>query len=515
MVRPRSLVLWSITFLIIVGAVLAGGLTIRASVSTSIDRAAHIRTARQLLFDAIRAQLDEETSVRGYAATRDATFLQPYQDARVRLPAILTRLAAALGPLHSRLAADAVSDASRTNARWLQSVAAPLTTGRPRAATAIQRKGKALVDRFRVDGSRVEDALAELEHELTVSFQRDLAQVGAFVVGAAVLLFLFGMLFTLLQAQALESLDRERADADDARERAAALHAAYQVEKRIADTIQDAILQRELPTLPSMRFSATYTPATEATKVGGDWYDAFELDAGRILFTIGDIAGHGIDAAVAMNRVRNSVLSAALYERDAASILARVNREIVRGGIGPMVTAVVGIADSNTCEFEYAAAGHPPPVLLEPGRAPRLLEFGSLPLGVDASAEYRTHRVQSEPGAMLVLYTDGAIEHSRDVLEGESLLLEAVAGVAESSQADPAAAIYRSIFDGNVVGDDVAILTVGFAANAKSGFTVSAEQANSSLAGSLARSPAASGPPFDLVAEIRRRRQVLRRGKAS
>src|SRR5581483_8386217 len=115
------------------------------------------------------------------------------------------------------------------------------------------------------------------------------------------------------------------------------------------------------------------------------------------------------------------------------------------------------------CRVSYAAAGHPAPVLVEPGSRPRLLDVGSLPLGIAGDTVYRAHEVETVPGAMLVFYTDGAIEYSRDVVRGEADLLDAIAAVARDPQADAARAIYDRIFKHHRVADDVAILTVRFA----------------------------------------------------
>jgi serine phosphatase RsbU (regulator of sigma subunit) len=182
----------------------------------------------------------------------------------------------------------------------------------------------------------------------------------------------------------------------------------------------------------------------------------------RVMFVIGDVAGHGLEAAVAMNRARQTLISAALVDADPGPMLARANAELLRQN-AQMVTVVCGHADASTYEFTYASAGHPPPILVEPGQPPRMLEFGGLPLAVMDAAVYRTIRVQSVPGAMLVLYTDGAVEHSKDVLRGESTLLEAVAQSVADEAANPAAAIHEAIFTDRSVGDDVAILTVAFA----------------------------------------------------
>jgi len=260
------------------------------------------------------------------------------------------------------------------------------------------------------------------------------------------------------------------------------LRSAYLTEKRIADTLQEAFVQRPLPSHPTFRFSATYVPASEEAKVGGDWYDALELPGNRVLFAIGDVTGHGIEAAVTMNRVRQALISSALFDPMPAGLLERVAKELYRDKT-PLVTAVAGFADSNTYEFVYATAGHPPPLLIEPGRAPRMLDCGSLPLGAMENTEYQTFRIQSVPGAMLVLYTDGAVEHSRDVIEGEQILLAAAADAATTKSADPATFIHNAVFNGREIGDDVAILTVGFALEPAVGMRISVDRDGNSAFG--------------------------------
>jgi serine phosphatase RsbU (regulator of sigma subunit) len=227
--------------------------------------------------------------------------------------------------------------------------------------------------------------------------------------------------------------------------------------------LQEAFLQKPLPKLTGVSFSATYVPATESTKVGGDWYEGVELSEARVLFAIGDVAGHGLPAAVSMNRARQALLSASLLDPDPASLLTRVNETLLRQN-SPMVTALCGYADSQTYQFTYATAGHPPPILLEPGKALRSLQYGGLPLSIVRHAEYRSHTIQTVPGAMLVLYTDGLIEHSHDVLTGEALLLEAVAQSVHEKASDPAGSIRDAIFKERTVGDDVAIFTIAFIA---------------------------------------------------
>jgi serine phosphatase RsbU (regulator of sigma subunit) len=120
------------------------------------------------------------------------------------------------------------------------------------------------------------------------------------------------------------------------------------------------------------------------------------------------------------------------------------------------------LVDARNLEVIYAIAGHPAPVLIEPTLHARFLDGGSLPLGVHEDSTYKSRRVKTVPGAMLVLYTDGAIEYSHDVVAGERLLLEAVESAALQSGIEPAAAIHRQIFAHHHVSDDVAILTINF-----------------------------------------------------
>ncbi len=465
------------------------GFVVRNLVSQSFRTAEHIRASKTLAFAAQKDQLDEETGLRGFAATRDTLFLDPYRAGRAHLGQTLAALRKDLESLDVPSGARFVDDAQRINAAWFASVAHPLLSSNTKNASAIERHGKALVDRYRFDFARIDAALDRLETDVNGDAQTAIDRISAFVGLTILVIVLFALTFFMQQARLGARLELARLRAEEQRRRTAELRASYEAEKRVADTLQGAFSQRPLPKLPLLRFSATYVPATEETKVGGDWYDALELPEGRVLFAIGDVAGHGIDAAVTMNRARQALISSALFDPEPASVLQRVNFEMLREN-APMVTAVAGFADARTYEFVYASAGHPPPVIIEPGRAPRMLEFGSLPLGISHTASYRSHRIQTVPGAMLVLYTDGALEHSRNVLEGEELLLEATAAAAANVEVDAATVIHNAIFHGRSVGDDVAILTIGFASDPASGLTISADYAQTAFNGRVSRQPA-------------------------
>ena len=353
-----------------------------------------------------------------------------------------------------------LADATHTNARWLAEVAFPLITAR-RPNARLEVHGKAFVDRFRTDMAKVDGLLARREARSDESVERSILGIGLFAAAAVAAVVVAAALFTTQQYRLAIRLERERVESEEQRRQTAALGAAYEAEKRIADTLQEAFAQRDLPKLGAVSLSATYVPASEEARVGGDWYDAVALPEERLLIAIGDVTGHGIDAAVAMNAARQHVISAALIDPDPGRILSRVNADLY-DGVSPVITAIVGLVDARRCRVAYAAAGHPAPVLIEPGRPPRLLGVGSLPLGIAADTVYKAHEVQTEPGALLVFYTDGVIEHSRDVVRGEADLLDAVRAVAAMPEADAARGIYERIFSRHKLADDVAILTVRF-----------------------------------------------------
>jgi serine phosphatase RsbU (regulator of sigma subunit) len=475
--------------IVVIALLIGGGLYVRTLVTQSFHTAAGLGTTRALAYNSLKYMLDEETGVRGFAATQDRLFLEPYNEALRPFTTTVEQLKAAIAETGTPAAKAAVDDLISTNAEYLRTVAARLLEGRGNDARRIERRGKQLVDRFRDDVATIDGALTQRELLVNAEAGTSIDRIGLLTGGAVAIVLLISLLYAVQQAALAARVETERINAAERLHEAEVLRAAYETEKRIADTLQEAFVQRPLPTHPTFRFSATYVPASDEAMVGVDWYDALELPGNRVLFAIGDVTGHGIAAAVTMNRVRQALISSALLDPMPAALLERVARELYLDKT-PLVTAVAGFADASTYEFVYSSAGHPPPLLLEPGRAPRMLECGSLPLGALPDNEYRTFRIQSVPGAMLVLYTDGAIEHSRDVIAGEEILLEAAAEAARAEPPDPATFIHNAVFAGRKIGDDVAILTIGFAAAPATGVRISADRADAAFTGRLAGTPA-------------------------
>jgi serine phosphatase RsbU (regulator of sigma subunit) len=486
--RNRRTAIATASFAIaVIALLLAGGFYVRSLIDRSFTLSSRLSTARALAYTVLRDQLDEETGLRGFAATHQKLFLQPYLRARPVIGPAIRQLNDALIGLGVPQAQSYAADLAVVNGLYRTEIATRLSDNHLTLQRTLSTEylGKQRVDRFRTDirtiNKVIEDRLAVVDAEVRAAIDR----IGLLIGAAIVLVLLLSFLYTTQQAALAARVEHERMRTAEERRDADILRTAYLTEKRIADTLQEAFVQRPLPTHPTFRFSATYVPASEEAKVGGDWYDALELPDNRVLFAIGDVTGHGIEAAVTMNRVRQTLISSALLDPMPAALLERVAKELYADK-APLVTAVAGFADSSTYEFVYASAGHPPPLLIEPGRAPRMLDCGSLPLGAMPENEYRTFRIQSVPGATLVLYTDGAIEHSHDVIAGEEILLAAAAEAVKQTTTATASFIHNTVFNGRPIGDDVAILTIGFAADPAVGVRISADRAgDSAFAGRL------------------------------
>jgi integral membrane sensor domain MASE1/anti-sigma regulatory factor (Ser/Thr protein kinase) len=234
---------------------------------------------------------------------------------------------------------------------------------------------------------------------------------------------------------------------------------AFDRTTRIATTLQSAFLPQSLPEHPRLRFDALYLTAGQEVLIGGDWYDVIALPGHQILISIGDVTGHGLNAAVTAGRIRQSIAATAIDIHDPAVVLAKVNR-VLQLHEATMATALVAFIDTQTLALRYASAGHPAPILARPGEESQALPYGSLPLGVSRAPEYRSHRTRLERGSVLVLYTDGVTEFRRDIETAERALLDAARELAETPTARPAEAIRRAVLGRELPADDAVIVVV-------------------------------------------------------
>jgi serine phosphatase RsbU (regulator of sigma subunit) len=242
----------------------------------------------------------------------------------------------------------------------------------------------------------------------------------------------------------------------------------YQQEHAVAETLQRSLLP-ELPDVAGIESAAHYVSASTAAEVGGDFYDLLPLPDGSIALVIGDVVGHDVAAAAAMGHLRG-LIRACLWDAanpDPATVLARVDRLVQGLRVAAFATmvyvrAVPPEVPGGAWLLQVGNAGHPPPLLREPGGSVRPFDGATgLVVGVDESAHRQTRTAQAPPGTTLVLYTDGLVERPGEDLD------EGIHELCERLAAAPEGAGPRALCDAAVSGrldrrDDVALIAVRF-----------------------------------------------------
>jgi serine phosphatase RsbU (regulator of sigma subunit) len=167
--------------------------------------------------------------------------------------------------------------------------------------------------------------------------------------------------------------------------------------------------------------------------VGGDWYDAFELPDGRIGLVVGDVVGHGVEAAAAMGRLRTALAALALDEPSPAAALERLDAFARTLGATEFATACYAILEPVAGDLTYASAGHPPILLVgRDGTTRYLPDALSTPLSGLQAEPRPQERVQLAPGSTLVLYSDGVVERrGESITDGLTRLAAAAAELGE------------------------------------------------------------------------------------
>ncbi|MFL5894865.1 MAG: SpoIIE family protein phosphatase, partial [Thermoleophilaceae bacterium] len=197
---------------------------------------------------------------------------------------------------------------------------------------------------------------------------------------------------------------------------------------RVAEMLQQTLLPTELPEPPGVKLAARYLPAASAAAVGGDWYDVIQLPDGRVGVAIGDVVGHGLDAAMLMGGLRNALHAYALEGLSPADVAPRLARFAESFGPNKMATYIYGVFEPDSDTLSYVNGSHPQPLLVRPDGSIEYLASPLLPpLGVPGVVIAEESTVSLEPGSTLLLYTDGLIERRGIRLAGqqEELLMAA------------------------------------------------------------------------------------------
>lgn len=221
----------------------------------------------------------------------------------------------------------------------------------------------------------------------------------------------------------------------DAEHRALAeVEALYAREQRVSKMLQTAFLPSFLPELEGLSLQGVYRPALHETEVGGDWYDVFTMDDGRLAISIGDVFGHGLEAATAMVRLRETFRAiTAFTNKNPALVLQTVDRVFASSHPETIASAMFAIYDPASRLLSMASAGHPPPALLRDGRVWFVGRSG-VPLGVERDSTFTVETVVLEERDTVAFYTDGLTEANRDAVEGERLLAKLLCRHAEEPE---------------------------------------------------------------------------------
>jgi PAS domain S-box-containing protein len=247
-------------------------------------------------------------------------------------------------------------------------------------------------------------------------------------------------------------VDRDRMLAEELAARAAVFidnARLYRREHERALILQRSLLPPDDPEAAGLDIACRYLPGSMETEVGGDWFDVIELPGHRTALVVGDVMGRGLRAAVAMGELRTAVRTLAMLDLEPAEVLGALDE--VANGLGSptqgrtrrakdrrggadlaevyLATCIYVVYDAVTRRCTIANAGHLPPVVVEPGESPLLLEVPrGVPLGVGGEP-FEEIEVELNDGALLALYTDGLVEsRSHPLDEGLDAFRDSLAG---------------------------------------------------------------------------------------
>jgi serine phosphatase RsbU (regulator of sigma subunit) len=273
----------------------------------------------------------------------------------------------------------------------------------------------------RIGASPAGDADVDAAVVLPLTVAGQPAPVGALVLGTSPHLRMdedYRVFLTLAAGQvaaAVTDAQAVHAERRRAEERAEFDNARAQFFTEVAVTLQRAVLG---PTALPEGFAVRYEPASGTLEVGGDWYDVVDLPDGRHGVVVGDVVGRGLPAAAVMGQLRSAIRALLLESHSPAHVLGALDRfaELVPGAA--CSTVFCAVVDPAAGTVRYSSAGHVPAIVVDAdGRSRFLTAAGSLPLAVVEHLVRPEREVVLDPGATVLLYTDGLVERRNEDLD--------------------------------------------------------------------------------------------------
>ncbi|AWK11757.1 protein phosphatase [Streptomyces spongiicola] len=244
----------------------------------------------------------------------------------------------------------------------------------------------------------------------------------------------------------------------------------YTQEHRTALALQRRLLPREVPSQPAVRVAHRYLPAGGSAGVGGDWFDVIPLSGARVALVVGDVVGHGINAAATMGRLRTAVHTLADLDLEPDEVLSHLDDLVTRlageqeqgddDGPGEQVvgaTCLYAVYDPVSRICSVARAGHPPPALVTPEGRVSLPDLpAGPPLGL-GGLPFESEELELPENSVLALYTNGLVEgDAHDIEAGLDRLSEALGGPVRPLE-DMARSVVDTLLPARPA-DDVALL---------------------------------------------------------
>ena len=228
------------------------------------------------------------------------------------------------------------------------------------------------------------------------------------------------------------------------------------IERAAAGLLERSLLPTKMPHCAGLELAARYA-AAEDRAVGGDWYDVFTLPSGELWIVVGDVAGHGLNAAVVMGRIRSALRAYSLLELPPEKVLELVDRKVKHFEMGTFATVVCAVTAPPFDSIRLVVAGHPPPAVAVPGRLTAFAEIRvGPPLGVVSDFERAATTIPLTPGTVVAFYTDGLIER-----RGENIdvgLERLRAAVSSGAAAEVAREVMQRLVGNSIPQDDIALV---------------------------------------------------------
>jgi serine phosphatase RsbU (regulator of sigma subunit)/integral membrane sensor domain MASE1 len=242
----------------------------------------------------------------------------------------------------------------------------------------------------------------------------------------------------------------------------------YEEQRGMAHRLQEALLPKIPSSIGSVTAAAMYLPADPQFDVGGDWYDVFMLERGRVGFAVGDVMGHDLQAAATMGKLSATLRLIAPSAKDPADVLGQLDEQVADIDGAFMCSLGFGDFDPSTRVLRYARAGHLPPVISDELGVRVMTGDVGPPLGLAETVRtYDEHELAVS--AVLVCFTDGLIER-----RGEQITagLDRLVAHSESLRSrDPRTwclSLRRSLVGDEALEDDAVILALSFGATLSS-----------------------------------------------